>query len=500
VTRRDDTALLRVIVRPAASAEVGAGHAARTAAIARELQRIGAEVQWACDADAVPYLLELGVAAEAIRTLHAAATAGRRGEEQSADEEQALDAMETLAHSGSGTDWVLVDSYQLGAAWQRAARDAGAKVATLDDLADRPIDADLVVNAAARAGQYDSLAPKSRVLSGLKYAVVGDPSRPPAAGPGTLLVSFGAADTRSFTEATIRTLALRVSAEPGRVPRTVIQLGGRAACRDHVAELVAALPWTAFAPEGQTSPGSPTLAIGAAGVGLLERMHAGVPSVVVVAARNQHALATAAVRAGAAVAVDTPEAGCDAALALLADPGTLDLMSRAGKMAVDGRGAARVAREMNRITGVDLRRATMAEAEVLYRWRNHPSVRSASHLTEEITWETHMRWLEASLARDDRHVLVAERRSRPVGTLRFDVVNDYATVSIAVDPSLHGCGLGPAILDSGECWIRDHDRRVRQLRAEIRTGNEASVRAFRAAGYRDGPETFERTVGCGSTP
>ena len=486
-------AILRVTVRTAASAGTGAGHVARTTAVAAQLARIGADVRWACDEATVPYLVERGVRADRIHVLRHAATAGRSGEAEATDAAQAEDARETLALGPA--DCALVDSYQLGAAWQRTARTAGVRVAALDDLAERPVEADLVINAAASPGGYDALVPYARVLTGLSYAIAGDPSRPPAAGPGTLLLAFGAADPGNLTEATLRALAELRDAQGSPFPETVIQLGSGAAGRPKVAELVATLAWATFATAGPTSPGAPAIAIGAAGVGLLERMQAGVPSVVVVAAPNQRALADAATRSGAAVAVADVRAACAEALRLLADPAALARMSAAGRAAVDGRGAARVARELNRLAGVDLRRATLRDAELLHRWRNDPSVRAVSHTTDEIPWETHVRWLESSLARGDRHVLVAERRGQPLGTLRFDVSGDRATVSIAVDPALHGSGLGPAILDAGDAWLEANDARVRTCRAEIRDGNDASVRAFLAAGYLPGTDSYERPVG-----
>jgi spore coat polysaccharide biosynthesis predicted glycosyltransferase SpsG/RimJ/RimL family protein N-acetyltransferase len=493
VSLSEAAAILRVTVRTAASAGIGAGHVARTTAVAAQLARIGADVRWACDEATVAYLVERGVRADRIHVLRHAATAGRSGEAEATDAAQAEDARETLALGPA--DCALVDSYQLGVAWQRTARAAGVRVAAFDDLAERPVEADLVINAAASPGGYDALAPNARVLAGLPYAITGDPSRPPAAGPGTLLLAFGAADPGNLTEATLRALAELRDAQGSPFPETVIQLGSGASGRPKVAELVATLAWATFATAGPTSPGAPAIAIGAAGVGLLERMQAGVPSVVVVAAPNQRALADAAKRSGAAVAVADVRAACAEALRLLADPAALARMSAAGRAAVDGRGAARVARELNRLAGVDLRHATLRDAELLHRWRNDPSVRAVSHTTDEIPWETHVRWLESSLARGDRHVLVAERRGRPLGTLRFDVSGDRATVSIAVDPALHGSGLGPAILDAGDAWLKANDARVRTCRAEIRDGNDASVRAFLAAGYLPGNDSYERPVG-----
>ncbi len=493
MTRPEEAAILRVIVRTAASADTGAGHVARCAAVAAELGRIGADVRWACDEATVPYLLERGVCADRVHVLRNAATAGHSGDEEATDAAQAMDARETLALGPA--DCILLDSYQLGAVWQRTARATGARVAAFNDLAERPIEVDLVINAAASPGEYDALAPHARVLAGLPYAITGDPSRPPAAEPGTLLLAFGAADPGNLTEATLRALAAARDAQEAPFPKAVIQLGSGATGRPRVAELVATLPWATFAPERLTSPGAPAIAIGAAGVGLLERMQAGVPSVVVVAAPNQRALADAATRSGAAVAVAEVHAACAEARRLLADPVALSRMSAAGRAAVDGRGAARVARELNRLAGVDLRRATLHDAELLHRWRNDPSVRAVSHTTDEIPWETHVRWLASSLARGDRHVLVAERRGRPLGTLRFDVSGDRATVSIAVDPALHGSGLGPAILDAGDEWLATNDARVRNCRAEIRDGNGASVRAFLAAGYLPSTDSYERPVG-----
>ena len=170
-------------------------------------------------------MLFRSVAIDRIHLLGAAATSGRQGETEASETAQAADAAETAAIGERTSDWMLVDSYQLGATWQRAAQSSGARIAAFDDLANRPIHADLVINAAASTDKYASLAPQARVLAGLRFAIIGDRSRPPAADPGSLLLAFGAADTGNLTEATLRGLAGRVTSLPGGAPRTVIQLG-----------------------------------------------------------------------------------------------------------------------------------------------------------------------------------------------------------------------------------------------------------------------------------
>ena len=44
-----------------------------------------------------------------------------------------------------------------------------------------------------------------------------------------------------------------------------------------------------------------------------------------------------------------------------------------------------------------LRRAGMADAETLFRWRNDPEVRENSFRTQPIPHEEHIAWLKAAL-------------------------------------------------------------------------------------------------------
>jgi UDP-2,4-diacetamido-2,4,6-trideoxy-beta-L-altropyranose hydrolase len=486
--------LLRVTFRVAASGAVGAGHVARCTAVADALRALGAAVRWVCDPVTVPFLAERGVPEPDILPLRDSATQGHTGEHPAGSSSQRADAAETLA--AGRADWHVVDSYAFDAAWHEAVRSSGAHVAVFDDLTDRRIAADLVINAAAGPGTYRDLVPGAREACGLSYGIIGDPGRPAAAGPGSLLIAFGASDAANLTGQTVDAIARGGL----RSMPVVVQLGRAAARRADVERQLSALPQAAMAPPGPTSPGSPTLAVGAAGVGLLERMHAGVPSVVVAIADNQRALAAAAERAGAAIVVRTVGQAIDAARQLLESPERLRRMSAAAVDAVDGRAAGRIARMMNRMTGVELRRADMDDARLLYDWRNDPSVRAVSHATDPIPWDAHRQWLQTSLARPDRHVLVAHRHGQPLGTIRLEVAAGCATVSIVVDPARRGAGLGPAMLDAMHAWVPRHDPAVQRLRAEVREGNHASMQAFHAAGYSGGPHAFERPVGRGVEP
>lgn len=54
------------------------------------------------------------------------------------------------------------------------------------------------------------------------------------------------------------------------------------------------------------------------------------------------------------------------------------------------------------------RRAAEADADLLLEWRNDDATRRASRATDPVTPEKHRKWLRATLADDDRMLLVVE--------------------------------------------------------------------------------------------
>ncbi len=341
--------ILRVTIRTAASPRIGAGHAARTVAVANELSRIGAAVRWACDEDTAPFLVGRGVGERCIRILHRSATSGRQGELQAPEDDQQIDAAETLAISGAGADWLIVDSYQLGAAWQRAARAGGARIAAFDDLMDRPLEADLVVNAAGIGSEYGDIAPRAKTLCGLAFAVTSTVPTPPPHfnAPRDFLVAFGASDSTNQTSHVLRELAkARLDDDPFHA---WVQLGHSAPHREEVERLTRDLGWARMLMPSETVDAGGrgiAVAIGAAGVSLFERMRDGIPGIVMPIALNQRRIADAAERCGAAVPAPDPASAVSAAIGLRHDVERLREMSSAGRSAVDGMGSRRIANRM----------------------------------------------------------------------------------------------------------------------------------------------------------
>jgi UDP-2,4-diacetamido-2,4,6-trideoxy-beta-L-altropyranose hydrolase len=205
-------------------------------------------------------------------------------------------------------------------------------------------------DAVARGGHF-GLRP------GLDFALLDrvfaeEPSRRPRASTRgcRLLVSFGARDSKNVTGAVLEALAPVLD----NFEQVTVILGrdapNRAALETGYAAAVAfASPVTAD--ETRSLLTDHDLAIGAGGVGLLERMAAGLPGIVISIAENQDGNASAAVGAGAALSGGpignlNPSALCALVGELLGDPARLDRMAACGRSLVDGRGAGRAVQAM----------------------------------------------------------------------------------------------------------------------------------------------------------
>jgi UDP-2,4-diacetamido-2,4,6-trideoxy-beta-L-altropyranose hydrolase len=340
---------LRVAVRADASRTLGSGHVMRCLTLAEVLRARGATVQFICRPDHGHLGARITGQGFGLHWLPDTAI-------WHAD----ADAQHTLAALGpNGCDVLLVDHYALGAAWQATLRPACRRLVAIDDLADRPHAADLLLdqNLGRQPGDYAALLPAAATrLIGPAFALL----RPEFAAARAaslarraggrlqhLLVSMGGADPQ---QATLRVLqALRHCTLPADAHLTVV-LGAAADTRPAIAELLPTLPWPArlCVDVADMAPllVAADLAIGAAGGSAWERCCLGLPTALLVLADNQRPGTRALVAAGAALdlggVADLP-ATLPAALQQAADPAMLQRLSAAAAAVTDGLGAQRVA-------------------------------------------------------------------------------------------------------------------------------------------------------------
>lgn len=120
---------------------------------------------------------------------------------------------------------------------------------------------------------------------------------------------------------------------------------------------------------------------------------------------------------------------------------------------------------------MDIRPATMDDAELLYAWRNDPVTRQNSINPEPVEWAGHVSWLGKRLSLEAPGLFIAVT-SEPVGTVRID----GDEISYTVAPEHRGKGIATKMLTLAR-------ERFGAKEAQIKTENLASISAATKAGH-----------------
>lgn len=511
----------RVAMRVDASATIGSGHLRRCLSLAQALVKLGATVDLLVRPidEVAPLLLRRSLenAALTVRWLPACATipafeADGPPHQAWAGVSWTQDASDTIAAlNGARPHWLVIDHYAFDARWHRAVREAfGCRLLVIDDVADRALDADALLDqnwdADHRAKYAACLNSEPLWLTGPRYALLSEAYRqapryrfhPEMRSLGIFL---GGTDPGGASALALQTC--RESGFTGHIE--VVSMSAN----PHLAELrlacasIAATSLTLDEPDLANFFARHDLHIGAGGGATWERCCIGVPSIGVVLAANQRPVVLALDRMGAMRGAHLGSDGArddlptlsQALSALRDDAGARRAMAERASALVDGRGAQRAALRM--CTNLHLRPATRDDGAMLHGWRNDPAVRALSGTPDPIPLADHLGWLQRVLAARDRWLFVAEVGELPLGCIRFDrLLADRMTVSLYLDPELLGLGLGRHLLRAGERTMHALLGRDFTVDAHVLPENTASRRIFEASGYHGGPPQYQKVVTC----
>lgn len=265
----------------------------------------------------------------------------------------------------SGASWLVVDHYALDISWQAEALPAGVSLLVIDDLADRPHRADVLLdqNFGRKAEDYAGLVPTNcALLIGPAYSLLRPEFahlRPQAIArratlsrPETLLVTLGGIDRGNVTCCVLNALALAPAAQDLLI--TVV-MGDSAPHLAVVRAQAAVMPIPTEVVTGVSDMAQrmmrADLCIGAVGSTAWERCAMGLPTLQVVLADNQIGAAQAMAAQGVSLALPLPNApdfaaSLAAGLEHLSQAGAYRAISRAAVALTDGSGAVRLAQTL----------------------------------------------------------------------------------------------------------------------------------------------------------
>lgn len=487
-----------IVIRADASPMIGHGHVARCLSLADALGELGCRV--ALLTKRLPGALRAratSLGCEVVEFDDITALTSQ------ADAEQCAAAVEKF---NVRPTWVVVDGYGFDSRWHETIAATGARVLCIDDLANRPLACDVLLDQNPFEGsesRYDALVlPRCRRLLGPHFALLssdytenrGDPDRHRRHGK-RVLVSFGGADPTHATAAAVAALSRLPDAEL-EIDVVLDPLSRQYADVNAMARTDRRI--RLHDPQPSLAPllARARLAIGGAGCTAWERLCMGVPSIVVPIADNQRPIARALDRARLAYVIDavglrfTAEVMEAASAALRAD----DCQTVARGMEIcDGLGARRVAAVLvaTRAMPLRLRHVATADRALILRWANDPDTRRASLSQAVITPADHAAWFARRVPSNAAcaFYMATTINGLPLGNVRFERQGDIEdhdqgwTLSFTVAPEFRGHGLGGRIV---ELAVRTfvEERHARLIVAAVRHENAPSSRLLRDLGFR----------------
>ncbi|TBV10797.1 UDP-2,4-diacetamido-2,4,6-trideoxy-beta-L-altropyranose hydrolase [Stutzerimonas kirkiae] len=368
---------MKVVFRADASLQIGTGHVMRCLTLADALGAQGVDCQFICRKHQGNLIGLIGSKGYTVHTLPtqveflgaSSFVAKATGDEQApahihwlgvTQEQDAEACIPILAQLRP--DWLIVDHYALDAQWELALKPHYQQLMVIDDLADRQHHCDLLLDQTfgRDADDYQNRVPADcRLLCGSQYALLRPEfskrrsySLERRATPElrSLLITMGGVDKDNITGRILK--ALEVCPLPARCQITVV-MGMSAPWLEDVSQQAKSMSWPTRVMAGVRDMAQimadSDLAIGAAGATSWERCCLGLPTVMLVLANNQRAIAQALYSAGAAHLVDVNTLGEKKLLTRQQiGPNVLSAMSAFAATVTDGLGTPEVITFLNR--------------------------------------------------------------------------------------------------------------------------------------------------------
>jgi UDP-2,4-diacetamido-2,4,6-trideoxy-beta-L-altropyranose hydrolase len=392
---------------------------------------------------------------------------------------------------------VVLDGYHFDEDYQQKIKNAGFRLLCIDDYghAGRYY-ADFILNQnlSADMNLYPVRSARSKFLLGPRYVLLRREfwnwkawKRRIPASAKRIIISMGGADQCNATLKIIRALA------DVEIPdmEVAVLLGPASTHKEGIEAALRASPFKSRIlvahhkmPEIMAWA---DMAIAAGGSTSWELAFMGVPSLLVIVAKNQEPICHKLEEAGVSRCLGWhDEVVSDVILraihGLAGDKKARISMSVKGRELIDGSGASRVARLL-REDYLTFRQARDSDCSLVWKWANDGTAREASFSTEPIGWEEHVRWFDKKMT-DDAHFfyILLNGDNEPVGQVRFASNGSDAVISMSIDSQFRGRGYGSRGI---RVTIEDLFSRtgIATVRAHIKRTNEKSVKAFKSAGF-----------------
>ncbi|MBI3816137.1 UDP-2,4-diacetamido-2,4,6-trideoxy-beta-L-altropyranose hydrolase [Candidatus Peregrinibacteria bacterium] len=442
---------MNVLFRTDASSSIGTGHVMRCLALAQALRDEGMQTFFLCAE--LPSALRKRLEDEDcdVRSLKVPPY-GRE------------DCEATIAAADDvHAEWIVVDGYHFDGTYQATLTHHGTRVLWIDDEGHAPpytVELVLNQNAFASDALYVKRNPATTLLLGCRLVLLRREfrrwrtwRRQTREKASRILLTLGGADPENLTGKTLQSLnsidhAVEITVVLGssNPHRAAIEMLA-AHSLHHVTVATNVSDMTALMTEAD-------LAIAAGGTTSYELAFLQIPAMTFILAENQHRVAEALDVAGCSINLGDARTFDFSSLhtrvqELLTDNGQRRTMAMNGRELVDGEGGDRVSMRL-RGERLRVRDVRADDCDLLWQWANDPVTRAASLRETAIPLEDHRAWFAKRLADPATLFLIAvDENDQPLGSIRFAMENNQATLSFSLAPEHRGKGLGADLVRIG---------------------------------------------------
>jgi UDP-4-amino-4,6-dideoxy-N-acetyl-beta-L-altrosamine N-acetyltransferase len=140
-----------------------------------------------------------------------------------------------------------------------------------------------------------------------------------------------------------------------------------------------------------------------------------------------------------------------------------------------------------------------ADSDTLWHWRNRPAVRQFMYTQHEISHDEHKAWFSHMLANTHRYFYIVYKRvdsqpDTPLGVVNLDLDSENRTSATwafyAAPDAPRGSG---ALMEFGALSLAFETLGVTQLNCEVLSHNQGVVRLHQRFGFRETPQSRQRT-------
>lgn len=497
---------MKIAVRADLSRSIGTGHLLRCRSLIESLKNRGVQAVWITRQSDVEPRTFLSPQDQ----IHSFSSPDHFSEVESKEwfrhydwQKDAKETVQILSRSSCST--LLVDHYALDARWVDFVKrhDPELRIVFIDDLANRPLHADAVIDPNLRVDGYEVykklIDEQGRVYGGPLFnplickkdlrEIRQRKNKFSTTRPQRILLFFGGADTQGATHHILQALLselwqnaqFSVVAGPANVHKEKLQkmIQGR----PEFSYLEFVEKWAEFM-EGFD------IAIGAAGTSAWERAFIGLPSINFAISDNQVLVGEESAKAGAAIY-----------LGLFSEPAIPQLMRTLKEWLLFSEKPAAVMQRgrdlwptqlqgleepllqvILRDKKIEFVKADPSHCQILFDWRNDPETRRSSVQQEEISLATHTEWFTKSLNNPNRRIYMGQLGSSLVGMVRFDLDEKLERkgweLSWSVAPMWRGQGIGKELVKQATELVNHN------LWAKILLDNKNSMKVAEFAGFQ----------------